>query len=404
MQPRADLAPAVIVPDSLTALGLVRSLAPRGVACTVAAWNALGPARYSRHARVVACPPPSTGRAFLDAVLTIGRTFATPPVLFVTDESSMLLVQRGRDELAQHFRVALSPVEQLARWVSKPRLYEASAAAGVATPQTWVLAGTRWPADVSYPIVVKPAQRVIWVGDYTLRSFRHDFGCKALLARDAAHAQAIVTRAHELGYEMMLQRPVPGEVTDLLTAGVFAGRDGSRALFTARKLAQVPRDFGDGSVVEGLPLPELAPPVWRLVEQSGFTGVADIEFKRDAADGQLKLLDANPRPWLWIELATRCGINLPYLLYCEATEQRAEAVPAQLAASVKWCSARALVRTLVESGATNRGAALTGALHAWRGADMDGTFAADDLLWRMFLQPAFWRDALRAARHQLPEM
>ncbi len=401
----ADSPPAVIVPDNLTALGLVRSLAAHGVPCTVCAWNALGPARYSRHARAVACPPPHAGRQFIDALLAIGRSFAAPPVLFVTDESSAiqwlkqqlvrLLVARAHEELARHFTLTIPSPTDLAAVLSKPSLYELSAAAGVSAPESWTLQGDRVPPGVPYPIVVKPQQRVIWTGAYTLRSFRDDFGCKALLARDAREARAIATRARALGYELLLQRLVPGEVTDLRTAGVFAGRNGTRALFTARKLAQVPHDFGDGSIVEGVPMPELEPLVWRLIERAGFRGLADIEFKLDTVDGRLKLLDFNPRPWLWIELATRCGVNLAHLRYCDAIGRQVTAVPVQTADAVTWCSGRRLARTLWEQGWGRRAAALRAALRAWRGAHMAGTFARTDPLWRMWLHPRFWHDVVR---------
>jgi predicted ATP-grasp superfamily ATP-dependent carboligase len=398
-----SLPPAVIVPDGLTALGLTRSLAREGVPCIVGSANALGPARYSRHARPVPCPAPSAGRAFLDGLVALGRTHTDPPVLFVTDESSLLMVERGRAELQQWFRLTLPASATLAQWVSKPQLYQTSRMAGVATPQTWVLDGDALPGDATYPTVLKPTQRVTWAGEYALRSFRHEFGCKAMLARDAADARRLVGLARSRGFAMLMQQPIPGEVTDLLTAGVFAGRSGMRALFTARKLAQVPHDFGDGSVVEGLPLPDLAAPAWRVAEQAGLIGIADLEFKRDARDGQLKLLDANPRPWLWIELATRCGVNLPYLLYREAIGDPCATAPVQTAARVTWCSPRGVVRTLLAARGANRRAAVRAAWTTWRTGDRGDSFTRDGVLWRMIGRPAFWRDLASASRHRLRE-
>jgi len=391
--------PAVIVPDGQTALGLVRSLAPQGVVCTVCAWNQLGPAAYSRHARVIRCPPPSSGRAFIDALIRIGRSFSTRPVLFTADETSTLLADYRREELSAHFDLGLASAPQLGELVYKPRLYQICADAGVPTPETWLLNGEPPPVGLSYPAVLKPAQRVIHRGNYQTRSFRFEFGAKAVLVRNAAEARTIATRAQQLGFEVLLQRLVAGPVTNLLTAGVFAGRKGGRALFTARKLAQVPHDFGDGAVVEGVPLPEVGPPALRLVEQSGLVGMADIEFKRDSADGQLKLLDVNPRPWLWIELATRCGVNLPHLLYEEAIASRDAATPVQTTDNITWCSTRSLLRIMRRAHGREGRVALGAAVRAWR-RDPSG----DDVGWRMAVRQGFWRDLLRAARGQLPEM
>jgi len=395
-----ESAAALIVPDSLTALGVVRSLAPHGVACTVCACSALGPAQYSRYARAVACPPPSAGRAFIDALLDIGRSFRVPPVLFVTDEASLLLAERAREELAARFRLTIPPLRQFEQLVSKAQVYALGTAAGVPIPETWALSGGVIPSGLHYPLVMKPTRRLARLAEYQVRSFRTEFGCKGLLVANAGEAVRVNRRARALGFEMLVQEVVPGPVTDLLTAGVFAGSNGDRAVFTARKLAQVPADFGDGSVVEGVPLPELEPLVSRLLDHAGFVGLADIEFKRDALDGQLKLLDMNLRPWLWIELASRCGVNLPYLLYCEAAH-RGTAAHAQTAERVVWCSMRSLLRRSRGHGRADR-AVLHALLSVARGAGIEPTFTRHDVLWRMLVSPRFWRDAVRSGRRELP--
>lgn len=392
----SDLPPAVIVPDGRTALGLVRSLAPRGVPCTIGAWNELGPACYSRDAEVIRCPAPRAGRAFLDALIAVGRSFTTRPVLFTADETSTLLADCARDELAAHFHLALGSSPQLGALLNKPRLYELCAAAGLSTPATRIVNDGTILAGLSYPLVLKPAQRVIHCGNYQMRSFRLEFGCKAVLVHDASEAQALAARAKKRGFEMLLQHPIEGPVTDLVTAGVFAGSDGTRAGFTARKLAQSPADFGDGSVVEGVPLPEVAELAWRLIDQSGFVGVADIEFKRDSIDGQLKLLDVNPRPWLWIDLARRCGVNLPYLLYREAIARQNNHVPVQHPRVIAWCSARGLLGMARGKGSRR---VLGAALRSWSHYP-----SGDRTLTHMLLHPGFWRDLLRMARGQLVEM
>jgi D-aspartate ligase len=397
--PDSESPAALIAPDSLTALGLVRSLGPRGVRCTVATSGALGPARYSRYADAVACPQPREGRGFVDALLDIGRSFPVPPLLFVTDECSMLLVERAREELAAHFLLTIPSPAQFEQLVPKPRLYAVGAAAGVPVPHTWALSDHSIPPGLEYPLVLKPANRVIRVGDYQLRSFRDEFGCKALLVANAKEAAAACGRAWALGFEVLLQEAVPGPVNELLTAGVFAGSNGGRVVFTARKLAQVPADFGDGSVVEGVPLPELEPLVSRLLDYTGLVGLADIEFKRDARDGRIKLLDVNPRPWLWIELASRCGVNLPYLLYCAAAGRDAP-LQVQTAERIVWCSMRALFRRSRGRSSSDYRAVLHGLARVARGAGIEAIVAPHDPLWRMFTAPRFWRAALGGGRRE----
>ena len=52
-----------------------------------------------------------------------------------------------------------------------------------------------------------------------------------------------------------------------------------------------------------------------MVSAIGFTGLVEVEFKRDPRDGRYKLLDINPRIWGWHTLGRRAGIDFSFLLW-----------------------------------------------------------------------------------------
>lgn len=41
-------------------------------------------------------------------------------------------------------------------------------------------------------------------------------------------------------------------------------------------------------------------------------------MKRDDRDGRDYLIEVNPRSWLWVALATSCGVNLPHACWLDA--------------------------------------------------------------------------------------
>ena len=169
------------------------------------------------------------------------------------------------------------------------------------------------------------------------------------------------------------------------------------AAFTSRKLSQVPAEFGDGLVVRAARVPEILPLAERVVRHFGFRGMADIEFKLDPRTGDYRLLDINPRPWLWINLPTACGVNLVYAAYLDATGQTLDRKDfVQRDFEMRWVSARGVANALVRSLLSGRPLAhirtLAGQL---RGRRVGPLYARRDALFRMFLNPAYWWASLR---------
>jgi len=58
-------------------------------------------------------------------------------------------------------------------------------------------------------------------------------------------------------------------------------------------------------------------PTLRLLKEIGYSGVAEVEYKWDAGDGQYKLIEINPRPWDQHRLGKACGADLMHFAYCE---------------------------------------------------------------------------------------
>jgi D-aspartate ligase len=128
-------------------------------------------------------------------------------------------------------------------------------------------------------------------------------------------------------YAPMLQAVVPGGDEELYTVGSYLDREGrALGIFCGRKLRQtprsrklVPRGVGSCRHGESLWAPELVEDSLHLLKVCDFTGISQVEFKRDPRDGQYKLMEINPRLWMWHTLAAACGVNLPYIAYLDLT-------------------------------------------------------------------------------------
>jgi predicted ATP-grasp superfamily ATP-dependent carboligase len=175
---------------------------------------------------------------------------------------------------------------------------------------------------VGFPCVVKPVRSVDWrQGD----NWNLVGGRKAFRADNLAELEREYQRISRVRAEVMLQEWIPGSADEIVVFGGYVNESSEPlAYFTARKIVQSPEDFGTGCVVASEPITELIDLSVRLCRELGYQGMAEIEYKRDARDGEFKLIEINTRHWDWHQLAEASGINLSWVAYRHLRGQEME--------------------------------------------------------------------------------
>ncbi len=392
---------AVVYPDNLAALGVCRGLGAHGVRSIVLSSDATAPGQYSRYVRRVTCPPLADEAAFVAFLAATGRTLAERPLLFLTDDSSLVVANRHRPLLEECYRFPHSPWPVLEKILLKDELYR-SLEGVVPVPRTAIpadeaaLAGV--PEAVGFPAVLKPTLRCLSEStDGEALPFEKIFGAKAVRVRNAEELAVAYRAARARGFRVVVQEEIEGPISTLRSVGLYASSDGVVAAFTSQKLGQVPADFGDGLIVQAIWAPDLIPLAAKAVRHFGYHGMADIEFKWDSRAGVYKLLDINPRPWLWINLPTVCGVNLPHAAYLGTLGRPLDpGAFVQRDFQTRWISVRGLVIHLVRSLVRGRPVDTIRTLVThFRGPRVGPLLSRDDLLFRMFLSPRYWQESCR---------
>ena len=92
------------------------------------------------------------------------------------------------------------------------------------------------------------------------------------------------------------------------------------ALMGRRRLRMYPMGLGNSSFTLSIPLEEIAAvdSLRDLLRAVRYRGIFNAEFKRDARDGQFKLLEVNARAWWYVGFAGRCGVNMCRMAYQDA--------------------------------------------------------------------------------------
>jgi predicted ATP-grasp superfamily ATP-dependent carboligase len=364
---------ALVIGGDSRALGIARSLGRRGIEVWVIDEGDYLVARRSRYVRRSLPWPGDVGEAeqarFLLALADEHRLHGW--TLFATSDETAALVARHHAALAESFRLTTPAWEQTRLACDKLLTYELAAKVGVAAPWTHRPAsrGELESLDLSFPCILKPAAK------QGLNRFTHDKAWRVddrdeLLAR-YDEACSMVGAEHVMVQELI---PGGGETQFSFGAACVDGRPvGS---IVARRRRQYPVTFGhSSSFVETVDAPEVERDARRLLEAIGYSGLVEVELKRDPRSGEYKVLDVNPRLWTWFALGARAGVDFPYLGFQLARGELPEEARAR--PGVRWV--RMATDVLAASTEIRRGSLSLGAyLRSIRPPVQFAVFAADD--------------------------
>lgn len=364
---------AVVIGGDYRGLGIVRSLGRRGIPVWVLTDQHLI-AATSRYARRRIPWPMASETAQVDFLLELGARHRLDGwAIFPTGDETAALVARHHPELKTRFRLT-TPNWEVMRWAHDKRLtYSLAGEAHVDYP--W----TRYPCspeevatlDCTFPAILKPAIREGFNPFVHAKAWRVD-NREQFLARYDEACTLVDPRL------IMVQDMIPGGGEAQFAYGALCQEGLPLASIVARRLRQYPMDFGrSSSYVETVDQPEVEEPSLRLISAMRFTGLIEVEFKRDPRDGRYKLLDINPRVWGWHTLGQRAGVDFPYLVWQFV---RGEPVPeVRGRPGVRWVRAVTDLPTVVRE--IRRGRLSPAAyLRSLRGPLEMAIFAPDDPL------------------------
>lgn len=233
-------------------------------------------------------------------------------------------------ELDEYYKMLVPNGEQLYRIIDKSKLMQIAVNCGTHIPNTCDLKTIEQAKDFSYPLLIKGREGL---------SFYKATHQKAIQVNNEQELNYKINEIAQLTNDVMIQELIPFDKNNRVVSFTCFSIDGDiKTYWMGQKLREHPIKYGTATMSQSVLLLEVLEEAKPLMKALNYTGVCEIEFMRDPRDGYYKLIEINPRTWLWVGLAKACGIDYAKMMYryVNGIEQT---YPTAYQVGVKWRNA-----------------------------------------------------------------
>jgi predicted ATP-grasp superfamily ATP-dependent carboligase len=316
-----------------TGLAIARSLYSKGIS-VFAIDSSVTTGMHSKYINPIIIPHPLLdGNVFIQQLSLVLSKFKFKPVLFIASDIYLTFFLLNYEYFKQNFHFNYSDPELIRRITDKYEQYKLVKNVGISTPKTIAIDSfidiQTYIHDFQFPLFLKARDVNIW------RKEVHS-SQKGFLIKDIGEIEILQKKFQGSNVPVIIQEVVLSTDDKNFKSSVYISKAGEILLnFTLRKIHQNPIHFGIASCAESISHEKLKELGEKLFTSIGYHGVGSAEFKFDEMDGELKLIEINPRYWQQNYLADFCGMNFPFIDYLESTGQNPPSIKS-FALGIKW--------------------------------------------------------------------
>ncbi len=301
----------------------MRSLARHRVRASCVDCNPAYEGFRSRYGRAFACPDPDAQpESWVAFMIELAGKLGGKPVLIASADQFVSAIAAHAGRLADHY--VLSPGAALQGALSdKQTQYALAEGHGMPRPHMTTVRSldevTAFAAGARFPCLLKPTHFREW------RRLPPDhlfYDTKVALARTSEELIGGWRRVAAFTPTVIAQEIILGPDTSKRVYMSCYSREGRRiGNALVRPLRCDPVGFGPATISEPVEDPEADEACDRFLRGVGYSGICEIEVKRDARDGRVKLIEVNPRLSGNGDAAPYAGVDLCWLHYLDLIGQ-----------------------------------------------------------------------------------
>lgn len=315
----SDWPAAVIAGAYRTGVLGVRSLVRRNVRATLFDCEQSMPGFRSVYGPARQCPNPDLEpEAWLHFMLSLAQEYEQRPALIASADQFVTAISKHADVLKSHY-ILPRGIALHAALAEKRTQYKLAWEHGMPMPRTEFVSSIEevqaFGRSALFPCVIKPNHFREWQRfpvDHPL-SYQ-----KVAVVNDASQLRETYQLATAVTPEVILQEMIQGNdsvKSVYLSCYDSRGQRIANAMF--RELRCDPMYFGPASVTEPFFDREVDSICDGFLKSMRYSGLCEIEVKRDTRDGQVRLIEANPRLTGGGDAAPYAGVDLCWLHYLD---------------------------------------------------------------------------------------
>ena len=320
---------AIVIEGHVQGLSNVRSLGELGVPVYVIDVNHCL-AQHSKYCRKFFRCPDYRTEEFVEFLVELGQKEGLKEwFLIASNDHVVENLSTHHDRLSVYYKMLVPIGRTLDVIIDKCQLVKVALSAGVHVPATYDVPLLGKTDPFRFPLLVKGSRGL---------SFYKEMHVKAIQVDNDDELQHIVnslsSRMDASSY--MVQEMIPfDEAAGVVSFTCFAVDGEIKTYWMGKKMREHPIRYGTATCAQSIFLPQVLDEAIPLIRQLKYTGTCEVEFMYDKRDGIYKLIEINPRTWLWVGLAKECGVDYAKIMFKYAMGVQNE-YPQGYAVDVKW--------------------------------------------------------------------
>lgn len=231
-------------------------------------------------------------------------------VLLPSNDHIVYNLSKNKETISKYYKTIVPDLDTLNNIVNKRNLLRIAQKCATPIPITYYIDNIHEGRDnLRFPVLLKGIEGL---------SFYKSMHTKVI------HIETLEKLDEELpklllkvdGEKIMIQELIPFNSSHkVISFTAFCVNGKIEAHWIGAKLREHPIMCGTATLSQSIENEQCYQLSVTLLANLAYTGVCEIEYLYDPRDRSYKLIEINPRTWLWVGLAKACGVNYALILY-----------------------------------------------------------------------------------------